>query len=1168
MNYPSIQIDELKKENEILKAELTRITKEYEELKRNQQGPTTECEKLIDNKELYCQIVRTAYEGIWLCNTNAVTTFVNKRMAEMLGYSEEEMIGKSAYDFIDKEFLHVANDSQNRRLAGKRDFYEQKYVRKDGTPLWAYVAASQLYNNDGTVSALLGLLTDITKQKEAEEELGESQQRFAAAFRSNPNALSLSKLEDGTILDINDSFTKILGWTRDECIGKSSLTLNIFNNLTDREKFKTFLSEGGQIHNYEFIIKNRDGKTIPVLISAEMLKLKQGNLILTTIQDITELKNINASLRDTEQRYTSLFNNKTNGIAHCRILCDDLGEAVDFVILQVNDAYLNISGIKKEDIEGKTARMVLPGIEEYIKRYAKVALQGEEQSFETFYRPLNIWFLVYAFSYTKGEFTVIFSDITDRKRIEAELRLSEAAMEAFFDSSPGILNLFDNELRFIKTDRLTPGFFGLDQQSIKGKSILDLNPKLAVKHLIPIKESILANGNPVLNTQINNLNPLNTEEEFFSMSFFPVPLPNGEIGIGAIGSDITSQKRAEKTLALEQELFQSIFDNIPVMITIYDPNLKNFRFNAALKRILGWEEEDALEGDFVSKVYPNPVLYQEVVNFMVSLESGWKEFTATAKDGSKLETSWANILLSDGVLIGIGIDISERKAARQKLLENEERFRTLADNISPFAWMADENGWIFWYNKQWFDYTGTKLDEVKGWGWKKVFHPDHRERVVSSFKKALETGENWEDTFPIRAKDGSYGWFLSRALPIRDENGRIIRWFGSNTDITQLRAAKEDLIVAKEKAEENDRLKSAFMANMSHEIRTPMTGILGFTDLLKMPDLSEEKKKAYLDIIETSGHRMLQIINDLIDISKIEAGQIEINYSDTDISKLLNELLLFFIPDSNKKEIFLKLNNKVTDDKSFTRTDKTKLTQILSNLIKNALKFTHQGTIEFGCELKNNFYHFYVKDTGIGINEQFHDKIFERFRQGEVNSSEKTEGVGLGLAISKAYVELLGGAIHVESAPGQGSKFHFTIPYLQATVIQPSAPEEHKVEQSLPNLKILIAEDEEGIYYLLREILRRNNIETVYASNGQDAIDKMKEHSDIKLILMDTKMPKMNGLEATRIIKSTNPSIPIIALSAFSSELDRNNALEAGCDDYLVKPMDRKSLLEKIALYI
>jgi PAS domain S-box-containing protein len=506
----------------------------------------------------------------------------------------------------------------------------------------------------------------------------------------------------------------------------------------------------------------------------------------------------------------------------------------------------------------------------------------------------------------------------------------------------------------------------------------------------------------------------------------------------------------------------------------------------------------------------------------------------------------------------------------QKRKETENKFHTLFDTM--------EEGVIYWNADGVVTEANTVAENIIGLTFKqmqnipsfdprwKAIHEDGSplmEETHPAFE-VLRTG------LPVKNKivgfyhptENRYRWVIINAIPqFKGKNKKPNQVFITLTDITELKKAKE-------KAEESDRLKSAFLANMSHEIRTPMNGILGFAELLKTSNLSEASQKQYIEIIELSGQRMLDIINDLIDISRVEAGQVEIKKEPTNIPELLNELILFFTPEAEKRGVNLSFNMQLPSKAYIVETDKTKIAQVITNLLKNALKFTSSnGYIELGCKIQDNYtLYFYVKDTGMGIRKELQDKIFERFIQGD--KSEEHEGAGLGLAISKAYVELLGGKIGIESEPGSGSIFFFTIPFIeQITQPKPYSGEHESSNAILPCLTILIVEDDDISYSLLKETLIKVDIIVYRAKNGLEAINMIKEQSNINLVLMDLKMPVMNGLEATRKIKEIRPKTPIIIESGYASEEDIQRSIQAGCDDYMTKPIDLKLLLNKISSY-
>lgn len=380
---------------------------------------------------------------------------------------------------------------------------------------------------------------------------------------------------------------------------------------------------------------------------------------------------------------------------------------------------------------------------------------------------------------------------------------------------------------------------------------------------------------------------------------------------------------------------------------------------------------------------------------------------------------------------------------------------------------------------------------------------------------------------------------------------------------------EQKLIISKNKAEESDRLKTAFLANMSHEIRTPMNGILGFTELLKEPELTGLEKDKYIEIIQRSGDRMLNTVNDIIEVSKIETGLLQADYGNTSINTLLQELHQFFELEVNKKGMKLKLHTDLNDESSHIKTDHSLLTSIITNLVKNAIKYSENGCLEFGYHLKNNTLLFFVKDEGIGVSTEKQNSIFNRFTQENQDKSKAIEGSGLGLSISKAYIELLGGRIWVESKLGKGSCFYFTHPYEKDN--DDSRAISQKTQQSTLDFegkKILIAEDEEYIFEFLNQVLIKTGIEITWAKNGQDAVDACLDKKHFDAILMDINMPGMDGYEATKTIKKQFPNIPIIAQTAFAIKGDKENVIAAGCDDYLSKPIDIDLLMRTLTKHM
>lgn len=512
------------------------------------------------------------------------------------------------------------------------------------------------------------------------------------------------------------------------------------------------------------------------------------------------------------------------------------------------------------------------------------------------------------------------------------------------------------------------------------------------------------------------------------------------------------------------------------------------------------------------------------------------------------EKAYKNLLLSKQII---------------EIEESEARFKALHD--ASFGGICIHDfGLIMDCNQGLSDMTGYSHEELLKLNAIDLVSPDYRDYALNFVKIGYEKPygvmgirKNGEE-YPLRVqgKNIPYKGKMVRATEFRD--------------ITEQKLEEAALVRDKEEALEMNRLQSEFIANLSHEIRTPMNGILGFVDLLKEDDLTKEEKIEYIGIIEKSGDRMLTIINEIISISKIEAGSMKTNISTFNLKNQLEFVYDTFKSDAENKGIEFKMKYSPEIESVILNSDQEKTASILFNLVKNAIKYTETGIVEFGVATKNNQLEFYVKDTGIGITVDRQKNIFKRYNTDLQEGVNVPKGPGLGLSITKAYVEMLGGSIWFTSEVGVGTTFYFTL----ATDIT-KLREDKTVKDltnifnlaDLTNLNILIAEDDETSELLLRTYLDPYATKILSAKNGEEAVEIFKSNQDIDLIMMDIQMPLLNGLLATEQIRTFNKDVIIIAQTAFGLSGDRDKAIAAGCTDYISKPIKKEELKNMIRKY-
>ncbi|MBN2523344.1 MAG: PAS domain S-box protein [Bacteroidales bacterium] len=798
-------------------------------------------------------------------------------------------------------------------------------------------------------------------------------------------------------------------------------------------------------------------------------------------------------------------------------------------------------------------------------------------------------------------------DITTRINHEEQLKLTHFGIN---HSLIAITQVDDNGNIYYANDQACKNL-GYSHNEITKLKIWDIDPNLDKEKWKVHREHTRKKVNTIIETtqkrKDGSIFPAEVVINFFKFG-------NRTISF-SFSKDITERKKHEKELKENEEKFRTLLNSQNDAIFLYPYNEKKIekftevndiaceRYGYSRKDFLKLsienitEEEDIKKNNFAEQ---NKIL-QQGKNLVIETKN-----IKRSGEHFPVEISSDLIKIKDKqYILSVVRDITTRKKSEEALRESEERFRRIFQEGQFGITIAGPDFKFIDANPAFCKMIGYTLNELRAKTFADITHPD---RVIDDSKKVIALSQGNIKQIKVEKeyirKNGQVLWGSLISTVIFDEKGNVLYYLAMIQDITDKKKTEKmlqkqmkdyqslsedymlqnmelieslerinkintELEEAKEKAEESDHLKTAFLANMSHEIRTPMNGIIGFSELLKNPELTKSEQQKFIDVIQQSGNRMVNIINDLIEISKIEAGQMEIRLEKTNLNELLNNLYTFFLPETKSKELKLAFDRNVSDEEIIIVTDKTKLTQILSNLIKNSVKYTEEGQINFGYSIKKKYLEFYVKDTGIGISPDMLTKIFERFRQADSSDTRPYEGAGLGLAISKSFVEMLEGKIWVNSEAGKGSTFYFTLPYNDsAEKSETKEKDESPGSGSLKGSTVLIAEDDQTSLFLVKEVMIQLGIQTLVASNGEQAVDIVRQNMNIDLVLMDIKMPLMNGYDATKKIKELKPQLPVIAQTAYVSPLDKQKSMNAGCDDYIAKPINKDTLLNIIQKYL
>lgn len=1153
----------------------------------------TEVKKSNEKTQFQAALLNSVGQAVIATDEVGVITYLNRAAEALYGWSFDEAIGTNIINITVPDISMQESIEIMSKLTRGETWQGEMLVRNKNNVIFpVFINNSPIFDSKGNLKGIIGISTDITERKEKEQQL-----KLLESVIINANdSVLITEAEPfdepgPRILFVNSAFTKMTGYTAEEVIGKTPRILQ--GTKTDKNELKKLSAALRNWEQCEATLVNykKTGEEFWVHLSITPVANENGWFThwIAIERDVTEKMKAEEALRQSELRYRELVKNLEVGV----VLQDR-----DSRILLTNDKALELLGLTKEQLIGKTSfdpewniinenGEIFEG-KDHPSNLSLTTKKPVHNVIMGVFRPLTkdrVWLVVHAnpIININGEpiqTIVSFEDITERRKAEMALKESEQQLRLAIRS--GDLGLWDWNAR---TGVLSVNDRWLEMLGLNRESI---TPSIEYWHSLVHPEDMPKLINIIAET-INNPEGTSIEVEIrakHSNGNYIWILDMGNIveraedgsPIRIVGTHMDITERKEIELAVQENeaklrlIFDTLGEGVALNEIIYNEqgemiDYRILEVNQAYYSVAQYDTSRKVIGALATELYKMDL--QTISDFW-NYHKNQKETIYTEFQGPE-DGRYFGIYTSpifNHKFVTSFLDITERRMNEKALKESEEKFRNII-NLSPVPYaLNDDNENVTYLNEAFINTFGYDLNDIPtllDW-WPKAYpDPIYREMVSQIWSdRLLKSKENNEPFEPmelnIHCKDGSVKTVIGEAGALSSN------YLGTHLvilyDITDRKETEMELLTAKERAEESDRLKSAFLANMSHEIRTPMNGILGFTSLLKEDELNRNEQLEYIGIIEKSGSRLLNIINDIIDISKIESGQIKVNIAKTNIKEQLNYILDFFKLEAESKGIKLISKINLKDEESIIETDREKIYAALINLTKNAVKFTSKGSIEIGCNIKSNMLEFYVKDTGYGIPKDKLNLIFERFRQVSESLSRNYEGAGLGLSITKAYIEMLGGNIWAESNLGKGSTFYFTIPYTNSTKAKKANRSDMNNNDTTKSkkIKVLIAEDNEESEKFLTIAMKKYSSEILVAHNGNEAVDIAKANPDIDLILMDVQMPTLSGYEATKQIKSFNSNVIIIAQTAHGFDSDRKEALNIGCDDYISKPIDLATL--------
>ncbi len=1171
-----------------------------------------------ENKKKYQNLFEKAPVGIITFNEKGDILECNQKFVDLLG-SESIAFTKSVnlLSFPPIQKSGISADVKKCIETNEIITNELSYRSYWGKETFLRYTLNPLHTEKGNTKVYQAIAEDVTEYNKILESFKLSGRKYQFLAENTNDVISLSHI-DGKLEYVSPSCFALTGYTSEELIEKNGLE-NIHPD--DRERIVESiekLRQGQKVLRIEYRLRRKDKKYIWVEASNKIISENDKTYILVSIRDIEERKKfeqalskknetilaqneeiqsqneeleealsnrieMNKKIKSSEKRYRLLFENMISGYALFEPVWDNRNKLVDSRFLDINPAFDKLTGFHEKEVIGKTAIEVLGEIETaWLQNFEKILKTGKPVSFIVHPGKINMHFEVHAFQPETNRFALILNDVSEKVNAEKNLRESEEMLRSLILASPDAITVTDMNGFIIFASDMVLETYGLkDKNDVIGKHVTEFirseDQELAITHI-----------NKIINKETfpkpKYYNLLRGDKSVFKGEISSTVFSDSSgkaKGMISITRDITHIIRAQEDLIKSEETIRNILKSSPYVIAYLSLEGKILDFNEAKIKTFGYASEelkqmnmDMLLGQSEKVQFKKDIKNVEKTGILKNRETRF-----ITKSGQYFPAEYSLSVMKDANKKAIGLiiilqNIAKRKQAEQELIRNKAFLDNIIDNIPIGLLIFDIEGKMIRFNSAAskiakFEKQTKKNDDIS------VF--EHRLANKFQLNVLFEKAKNKITTRnrvqKVITKNNNNKLYINQhAFPIFDSKNHLIAVVCIMEDITK-RVHAEKTAKEVEITKKSAKIKEQFVANVSHEIRTPLTGIIGMIDILERTPLNAEQKE-YVNTIKSSSQILINLINDILDISKLEAGKMSISVSTFSLVNELNKIKGIFEANFSDKGIDLVfyMNKNLP---AWIKADEKRLNQILINLISNAFKFTAKGHVKISAfvqkKLQNHKYliRIEVEDTGIGIDANEQKGLFKKFSQVDSSLTKSIEGTGLGLSICKELVGLMKGEIGVESKKGEGSTFWFTFEAEESSntdIFEEQSVNNSKLEvkDKFKKARVLLVEDKIVNQKVIKLMLTNIGCSVDIANNGKEAMEKFMPDF-YNLIVMDIMMPIMDGITCVKNLRKQYKNLPpVIALSAHAMEGDAEKFIKEGMDDYLMKPVQQKDLFEKI----